>query len=91
MKTLPKKVQLEGGDLDKMQALTDRIEKDLLKLSDKVLTHMYGREHGHSVKSLCIVPNNVRIAILNSRAQVIGVWEKPPGVCRAARKGEKFD
>jgi len=91
MKNQPQKVQLEGNHLKKMEGLTDRVEKDLLKLADSALTYLYGRSHGHRIKSLRVVPNNLKIAILNSRAQVIGVWEKPPGVCRMARKGEKFD
>ena len=91
MKKVPSSIQLEGNELNKMIRLMSRVESDLLKLADRVLTYLYGASHGLRVKSLRVIPNNRRTAILDSRGKVIGVWQDPPGVCRKARKGEKFD
>ncbi len=91
MKTEPRRVQLEGKELDTMARLTNRVEGDLLKFAERVLTYLYGKSHGLRVKSLRVVPNNLKIAVMDEKRNVIGVWENPPGVCRRPRRGEKFD
>ena len=84
-----REIQLEGGELKEMQALTSAVETDLLKLADHVLVTLYGKAHGIRIKSVHVNPNNTKIMIYDEKLHLIGVWEKPPGVCRGPRKGEK--
>lgn len=86
-----KEIQLSGSDLDEMQTLTRRVQTDLLKVADRVLTVLHGDAHGVRIRSLHFIPNNSKTGIYNEQLVLIGVWEDPPGVCRGPGAGETID
>jgi hypothetical protein len=91
MQTPIQDIQLEGKVLADMRLTASEIERNLVAFSHRVLALLYGDDHTHRCKAIKVLPNNTRIAILDEKLKVIGVWENPPGVCRRPRKGEKFD
>lgn len=84
-------IKLEGQALADMRQAAAQVEHDLVAFAHRTLDLLYGKGHVHRCKAIRVLPNNTRIAILDEKLNVIGVWENPPGVCRKARKGEKFD
>lgn len=84
-------IKLEGQALADMRQAAAQIERDLMAFAHRTLDVLYGADHPHCCKAIKVLPNNTRIAILDEKLNVIGVWENPPGVCRRARKGERFD
>lgn len=84
-------IQLEGKALIEMRQVAAQLEHDLVAFAHRTLDLLYGKDHPHRCKAIKVLPNNTRIAILDEKLKVIGVWENPPGVCRRPRKGEKFD
>ena len=89
MSKTPNRIQLEGRELERVSRLSDRIESDLLKVAERVLTTLYGKGHVQKVGSLRVFPNNSKIMVYDEKLTLVGVWENPPGVCRKPRKGEK--
>ena len=87
----PKEIQLRGTELKKMHTLTKRVERDLLKLAHDVLAHLYGESRPRSLRSLHVIPNNTKTGVYDEQMNLVGIWEDPPGVCRAARPGETVD
>jgi len=89
METQLEGIQLEGKELEEAREMGTRVERDVLNLSERVLTHLYGASHTHDIHSVAVVPNNMKTLVIDGSGRVIGVWQDPPGICRKPRKGEK--